>query len=79
MPQRNGAGPDFGTDAYSSDGCCFASQVLLQGLVAGATGSLALCVRLLFKASGIPLDCLYLLVYNMEPLRVNGSFCHVWL
>ena len=31
------------------------------------------------KMSGILLDCLCLLVYNMEPLRVNESFRRVWL
>ena len=56
MPQRNSTGLDFATYTYSSDGRRFASQVALQGLVAGATGGLVLCVGFLFKMSEIPLD-----------------------
>ena len=62
MLQRNSVGPEFATDAYSSDGRRFASQVVLQGLVAVATGGLDLCLGFLFKVSGILLDCLCLLV-----------------
>ena len=72
-------GPDFATDADSSDGRRFTSQVVFQGLVAGDTGGLVLCVGFFSKMSMIPLDFLYLLVYNMEPLRVNESFRRVSL
>ena len=76
--QGMACGPDFSTDVHPSDGRLFASQVVLQGLVAGVckfwfdTGGLF---------SGIK-ESLWLALFSCCTTRVsqgNGILNRVWL
>ena len=79
--KRQGYDPriEHATDVHSGKGRLLADKVEPQGHVVHAYGCFVLCMGFLFNMSRISLNCLYLLVYNMEPLRVSESFRHVWL